>query len=62
MKPVYLRMRVYDEDLAFLQKMEKDSTLAMSNVAAMLLHAAIQAVKDDGGKIVVPTKLKVDKK
>ena len=57
-KPTQIRIRILDEDVELLQKLAGKS-MSMATVAAGLVTAAIDAVRENKGKLHFPPKLLV---
>jgi len=57
-KPMQLRIRVDDEDVETLKTLA-GKALSVAAVASGLLHAAIQAVRDNQGRLSFPPTLQV---
>ena len=57
-KPAQLRIRIEDEDAEMLEELS-GRILSPPAVAAMLLAAAIEAIRENGGRITLPPKFQV---
>jgi hypothetical protein len=57
-KPSQVRIRVTDEDAETLDKLA-GQVLSRADVASVLLHAAIQAIHKNKGKVQFPPELQV---
>lgn len=57
-KPAQLRIRIADEDMPVIEDL-KGKVLSVTDVASMLLSAAVEAVKANGGRVNFPPKFEV---
>lgn len=57
-KPSQVRIRVTDEDVQTLDKLRAE-VLSRADVASALLHAAIDAIKKNKGRIQFPPEFEV---
>lgn len=59
LKPNQLRVRIDNDDERTLEEL-CGRILSPPVLASMLLHAALQAVRDNGGSMTFPPRFKVD--
>ena len=59
MQTTQFRVRVNEDNSATLRRLAGDSGVQPIDIATMLLHAAVAAVRENGGKIHLPPRFKV---
>jgi hypothetical protein len=60
-KPAQIRIRISDQDAETLDKLA-GQILTRTDVASVLLHSALEAVRDDKGKMHFPFKIEIAQK
>ena len=53
-----MHLRLPNEDLSVLDSLA-DNVLSRQQVATMLLHGAVESIKNNGGKIQMPPRFRV---
>lgn len=59
MQTKQIRVRLVEDDIEALEKLASASSLQQIDIARMLLHAALQAVRKEGFTIPFPLEFKI---
>lgn len=59
MKTGQTRVRLNQENLEFLRRLEEQTGLKQIEISTMLLHAALAAIREQGGRASFPVKFVV---